>query len=209
MRPLNIPSSQHSATPVRGHHHPLPYGAPAPPGYPYSHYAMPPHSHHMPPPPPGYALVPVGDRQPAGNPVSPDAQGNLYSKHRQFANHGPSYHGTPSSTSRKRTPPRNVANGVTPSRETKQGSPLPFNPSIGTHSQRVSHPSPLRSPCAPGKFIWKLYLSSIVSSHHNMIILTIIFHRFVCVSACRSWLYGYARCYSSAYPFFAITFIEA
>ena len=137
MRPLNIPSSSsHSATPIRGH--PLPYGAPAPASYPY--YAMPPHS-HMPHPPPGYALMPVGDRQTAGNPVSPDVQGNMNSKHHQFVNnHGRSHHGTPSSASRKRTPLR-----------TKQESPPPFSPSTGTHSQRVSHPSPLRSAYAPGK----------------------------------------------------------
>jgi hypothetical protein len=169
MRPLNIPSASqhHSATPVRAHQ-PL-YGAPPPVGYPYSHYAMPPHSHHMPPPPPGYALVPVGEHQPAGNPVSPDAQGNLYSKHHQFDNHMHSHHGTSSSASINRTPPRNIANGVNPSRQTKQGSPLPFNPSTGTPSQRVSHPSPLRPPCAPGKLTRKLSRSSIISSYALML----------------------------------------
>mmetsp|Transcript_17845 Transcript_17845/g.26875 ORF Transcript_17845/g.26875 Transcript_17845/m.26875 type:complete len:667 (-) Transcript_17845:75-2075(-) len=151
MRPLNIPSiPPHSATPVRGH--PLPYGAPAPAGYPY--YAMPPHS-HMPHPPPGYALMPVGGQQTAGNPVSPDVQGHLNSKHHQFANHGRSHHGTPSSASRKRTPPRSVSNGVTPSRQIKQGSPPPFNPSTGASSQRVSHPSPLRSAYASDSYAFQ------------------------------------------------------
>mmetsp|Transcript_13131 Transcript_13131/g.21529 ORF Transcript_13131/g.21529 Transcript_13131/m.21529 type:complete len:643 (-) Transcript_13131:53-1981(-) len=143
MRPLNIPSSSsHSATPIRGH--PLPYGAPAPASYPY--YAMPPHSHMPHPhPPPGYALMPVGDRQTAGNPVSPDVQGNMNSKHHQFVNnHGRSHHGTPSSASRKRTPLR-----------TKQESPPPFSPSTGTHSQRVSHPSPLRSAYAPDSYAFQ------------------------------------------------------
>lgn len=131
----------HSTTPVRGH--PLPYGAQVPAGYPY--YAMPPHSHMPhPPPPPGYAPMPVGDRQTIGNPISPDVQGHLNSKqhHHQFANHGHSRQGTPSSASRKRTPPRSTSNG---------GTPPPFNPSTGAPSQRVTHPSPLRSGYAPGK----------------------------------------------------------
>jgi hypothetical protein len=177
MRPLNIPSiPPHSATPVRGH--PLPYGAPAPAGYPY--YAMPPHS-HMPHPPPGYALMPVGGQQTAGNPVSPDVQGHLNSKHHQFANHGRSHHGTPSSASRKRTPPRSVSNGVTPSRQIKQGSPPPFNPSTGASSQRVSHPSPLRSAYASGKLtgnyrVPKLFRHITCTHHFTIYLLQIRMH---------------------------------
>lgn len=162
MRPLNIPSSSmHSTTPVRGH--PLPYGAPAPAGYPY--YAMPPHSHvPHPPPPPGYALMPVGDHQSMGNPISPDVQGHLNSKqhhhhHHQFANHGHSRQGTPSSASRKRTPQRTMSNGGTPSRHSQQGTPPPFNPSTGAPSQRVTHPSPPRSGYAPGKLAGKETIS--------------------------------------------------
>ena len=183
MRPLNIPSSSpHSATPVRGH--PMPYGAPAPASYPY--YAMPPHS-HMPHPPPGYALMPVGDRQSEGNPVSPEVQGHMTSKQHQFSNHGrsPHHHGTPSSATRKRTPTR-----------TKQESPPPFNPSTGTHSQRVSHPSPLRSAYAPGKLDGNCRVHRLVL---KIIVLISSFCRFVCIPDCGRWICWYARSYSSAY----------
>jgi hypothetical protein len=151
MHPLHIQTS-HSSTPVRGH--PSLYGAHPPAGYPYRHYAMPPHSHMppphpgVPPPPPGYALVPFGDRHDAtnhGNPVSPDAQGTPHSKH-QFDRHGRafSHYSTPDSAARHRTP----------SRTPNQGSPLPFNPSTATPSQRVLHPPPLGEPYyAPGKFV--------------------------------------------------------
>ena len=161
MRPIQS-SSPHSATPVRGH--PMHYGAHGPAAYPYSHYAMPPHSHMppsgVPPPPPGYALVPVGDRHNVarhGNPVSPDAQGSPHSKHHQYNHRGgqPYVHDTPGSASRNRTPRSNMK---TPTRNVKQGSPLTFNPSTSTPSQRVPHPPALREPhySPSGKFISKL-----------------------------------------------------
>ena len=148
MRPLNMPPSSHrSGTPVRGHH--LPYGAPAPAGYPY--YPMPPHS-HMPPPPPGYAPMHVGSiHQSAGNPVSPDMQGNMHPKHHQFPNPPMPYHAVPSSAAPMKRTPQRSSNGT---RQHEEGQLLPFSPSTGSAPQRVAHPSPPRSSVhAPGKFV--------------------------------------------------------